>query len=158
TQKGFRAEGAASGEEGLRLARALHPLAIALDVILPGMDGWAVLTALKDDPELATIPVVLFTGMVDDRNKAFRLGAADFMAKPFDPDQLVDILRRYCGGSTARQVLVVDDDPDLRRRLRELLEREGLEVAEAGDGRAGLTRLDEKWPGLILLDLLMPEM
>jgi len=55
-------------------------------------------------------------------------------------------------------VLVVDDDPDLRQRLRQVLEKEGLEVDEAGDGRAALTKLDERWPSLILLDLLMPGM
>jgi CheY-like chemotaxis protein len=157
-QKGFRAEAAAGGEEGLRLARELHPLAITLDLVMPGMDGWAVLAALKADPELAGIPVVLFTGMTEDRNEAFRRGASDFVTKPVDPDRLAAVLKRYCGGAEARRVLVVDDDPDQRRHLRGLLEKEGLEVEEAGDGRVALTRLDEQWPGLILLDLLMPEM
>jgi CheY-like chemotaxis protein len=96
--------------------------------------------------------------MVDERDKAFRLGASDFLSKPVDPDSLAAVLKRYSVGSAARRVLVVDDDPDLRRRLRGLLENEGLEVAEAGDGRAAVTRLDEQWPELILLDLLMPEM
>jgi PAS domain S-box-containing protein len=158
TRKGFRAEAAADGEEGLRLARELHPLAITLDLILPGMDGWAVLSALKADPELAAIPVVLFTGVAGDPNEAFRRGASDFVPKPVDPDRLAAVLKRYSDGSAARRVLVVDDDPDLRQRLRDLLEKEGLEVDEAGDGRAALTRLDEQWPGLILLDLLMPGM
>jgi hypothetical protein len=158
TQKGFHAEEAACGEEGLRLARELHPLAIALDLIMPGMDGWAVLSALKADPDLANIPVVLFTGMAEDRSEALRRGASDFMLKPVDPDRLAAVLKRYCGDSAARRVLVVDDDPDLRLRLRDLLEKEGLQVDEAGDGRAALTRLDEQWPALILLDLLMPEM
>jgi CheY-like chemotaxis protein len=158
TQKGFRAEAAASGEEGLRLARELHPLAITLDLMMPGMDGWAVINALKADPELADIPVVLFTGMADERNEAFRLGASEFVTKPVDPDRLAAVLRRYSGRPAAQRVLVVDDDTDLRHRLRGLLEKAGLEVDEAGDGRAALTRLDEQWPGLILLDLLMPEM
>jgi PAS domain S-box-containing protein len=157
-QKGFQAEVAGSGEEGLCLARELHPLAITLDLVLPGMDGWAVLTALKADPELADIPVVLFTGMVGDRSKAFQLGASEFVMKPVDPDRLAHVLKRYCGRSAAWRVLVVDDDSDLRRRLRGLLEKEGLEVEEAADGRAALTRLDEQWPALILLDLLMPGM
>jgi PAS domain S-box-containing protein len=156
--KGFRAEGAESGEEGLRRARELHPLAITLDLVMPGIDGWEVLSALKADPELATIPVILFTGMVDERNKAFRLGAADFMTKPVDLDRLTTILNRYAGSSAGRRVLVVDDDPDQRQYLRDLLEKEGLKVDEAGDGRAALIRLDEEWPGLILLDLLMPGM
>jgi CheY-like chemotaxis protein len=97
--KGFRVETAAGGEEGLRLARALRPLAITLDVVMPGMDGWAVLSALKADPELADIPVILFTGMADDRSEAFRLGASDFVTKPVDPARLAEVLKRYSGGS-----------------------------------------------------------
>jgi PAS domain S-box-containing protein len=158
TRKGFRAEAAGSGEEGLRLAGELHPLAILLDLVMPGMDGWAVLTALKADPALADIPVILFTGMADDRREALRRGASDFVTKPVDPDQLAAVLKRYREGSAARRILVVDDDADLRRRLRGLLEEAGLEVDEAGDGRVALTRLDEQWPELILLDLLMPGM
>jgi CheY-like chemotaxis protein len=156
--KGFRAEGADSAEEGLRLARELQPLAITLDLVMPGMDGWDVLSALKADPELATIPVILFTGMADEQNKAFQLGASDVMTKPVDLDRLATILKRYAGGSAGWRVLVVDDDPDQRQHLRDLLEKEGLKVDEAGDGRAALARLDEQWPGLILLDLLMPGM
>jgi CheY-like chemotaxis protein len=122
------------------------------------MDGWEVLSALKADPELATIPVILFTGMADERNKAYQKGAAHFMTKPVDLDRLATILNRYAGSSADRRVLVVDDDPDQRQRLRDLLGQEGLRVDEAGDGRAALMRLDEEWPGLILLDLLMPGM
>jgi DNA-binding response OmpR family regulator len=156
--KGFCAKGADNGEDGLRLARELHPLAITLDLGMPGMDGWEVLSALKADPDLVTIPVILFTGMEDERSKAVRLGASDFVTKPVDPDRLAAILKRYSGGSASGRVLVVDDDADLRQRLRDLLEKEGLEVDEAGDGRAALISLDEQWPGLILLDLLMPGM
>src|SRR5262249_7541780 len=84
TQKGFRAKAAASGEEGLRLARELHPLAIMLDLVMPGTDGWAVLRAVKTHPDLADIPVVLFTGMADEGSEAFRRGAADFVPGPQD--------------------------------------------------------------------------
>jgi CheY-like chemotaxis protein len=122
------------------------------------MDGWAVLTALKGDPALADIPVILFTGRADDRSEAFRRGASDFVTKPVDPDRLAAILKRYSSGSAAWRVLVVDDDPEQRQRLRDLLAKECLEVQEASDGRAALTCLDEQWPDLILLDLLMPGM
>ncbi len=153
-KRGFRVEAAASGEEGLALARKLRPLAITLDVVMPGMDGWAVLGALKADPDLADIPVVMLT-MVDARNKGFRLGAADYLMKPVDPDRLTAVLRRHQGDPTARRVLVVDDDPDLRRRLRGLLEMDGWTVDEAADGREALDRLSAR-PSLVLLDLLMP--
>jgi PAS domain S-box-containing protein len=155
--KGFHAEVAATGEEGLRLARELHPVVIMLDTVMPGMDGRAVLKALKAESELVDIPVVLFTGMAGDRKEAFRLGASDYVMKPIDPDRLTSILRRYCG-STDRRALVVDDDADLRQRLRNLLEKEGWEVNEAADGREALASLAKQLPGVILLDLVMPGM
>src|SRR5207302_7014770 len=129
---------------------------ITLDVVMPGMDGWAVLTALKAEPDLADVPVVMLT-MVDDRNKGFRLGAADYLVKPVDPDRLAAVLRRHQGDPSARRVLAVDDDPDLRRRLRGLLEKGGWAVDEAADGREALGRLAAR-PSLVLLDLLMPAM
>jgi PAS domain S-box-containing protein len=155
--KGFRAETVATGEEGLRLARELHPVVILLDAVMPGMDGRAVLTALKAEPELADIPVVLFTGMADDRREVERLGASDYVMKPVDPDRLTAILRSYCG-SADRRALVVDDDSDLRQRLRGLLVKEGWEVDEAADGREALASIAKQSPGVILLDLVMPGM
>jgi CheY-like chemotaxis protein/nitrogen-specific signal transduction histidine kinase len=100
-REGFHAKSAAAGEEGVRLARELHPMAILLDMVMPGMDGWAVLAALKADPQLADIPVVLFTGMGADREEALRLGASDYVVKPVDPDRLIALLRRYCGDPVA---------------------------------------------------------
>jgi PAS domain S-box-containing protein len=155
-KRGFRVETAAGGAEGLALARKLRPLAITLDVVMPDVDGWAVLAALKADPDLADIPVVMLT-MVDDRGRGFRLGAADYLVKPIDPDRLAAVLRRLQGGQSAHRVLVVDDDADLRRRLRGLLETAGWAVDEAADGREALDRLDAQ-PALVLLDLLMPTM
>jgi CheY-like chemotaxis protein len=122
------------------------------------MDGWAVLAALKADPELADIPVILFTGLVDDRAEALRRGASDYVVKPVDPDHLLAVLRRYCGDPLALRALIVDDDADLRQRLRGQLEKAGWNVDEAADGREALTHLAEQKPGLILLDLLMPRM
>jgi CheY-like chemotaxis protein len=156
-RKGFRAEAAATGEEGLRLARQLRPDVIMLDAVMPGMDGRAVLTALKAEPELANIPVVLLTGMAEDRKETSYLGAADYVMKPVDPDHLIAILRRYCGSADQR-ALVVDDDADLRQRLRNLLEGVGWEVDEAADGQEALARLAKQVPGVILLDLVMPQM
>jgi PAS domain S-box-containing protein len=153
-KRGFRVEVAAGGEEGLALARKLRPLAITLDVVMPGMDGWQVLGALKADPDLADVPVVMVT-MVDDRNKGFRLGAADYLVKPVDPGRLTAVLRRHQGDPSGRRVLVVDGDADLRRRLRGLLEKDGWAVDEAADGREALDRLAAR-PSIVLLDLLMP--
>src|SRR5439155_18393380 len=127
---GFRVRTAASGEEGLRLARALRPDAITLDVMMPGMDGWAVLTALKGDPELADIPVIMLT-IVDDKQLGFALGASEYITKPVDRERLAAVLRRFCGDRAVCSVLVVEDDPDTRVMLRRHLERVGWAVSEA---------------------------
>jgi hypothetical protein len=153
-KEGFRVATAAGGEEGLRLAGDLRPDAITLDVMMPGMDGWAVLTALKADGATAGIPVVMLT-MLDDRSLGYALGATDYLTKPVDRERLVAALAPY---RRELPVLVVDDDPDLRALLRRMLEREGHAVAEAEHGRAALERVRERAPGVVLLDLVMPEM
>ncbi|PYI88408.1 MAG: hypothetical protein DME26_03695 [Verrucomicrobia bacterium] len=81
TKEGFRVETAANGQQGLERARKLKPDAITLDVMMPGMDGWAVLTALKADRTLADIPVIMLT-IVDDKNMGYALGASDYLTKP----------------------------------------------------------------------------
>src|SRR5207249_1274027 len=92
-REGVRAVAAANGHEGLRLARQLRPMAITLDVLMPGMDGWDVLSALKGDPGTADIPVIMLT-MVEDRSLGHALGAADYLIKPIDRDRLTDLLRK----------------------------------------------------------------
>ena len=154
TREGFRVAVASSGDEGLRLARELRPDAITLDVMMPGLDGWAVLGALKADAATADIPVVMLT-IVDDRNLGYALGAAEYLTKPIDRERLLAVLARY---RRDRPVLIVEDDAPLRELLRRMLEREGYTVVEAEHGRAALDRLREGAPGVILLDLMMPVM
>jgi GAF domain-containing protein/DNA-binding response OmpR family regulator/anti-sigma regulatory factor (Ser/Thr protein kinase) len=153
-KEGFRVVAAAGGEEGLRLAREVAPDVITLDVLMPGMDGWSVLAALKADAALADVPVVMLT-MLDDRNLGYALGAADYLTKPIDRERLVAVLGRY---RRDLPILVVDDDADFRALARRMLEREGYAVVEADNGRVALDRLRDATPGVILLDLMMPEM
>jgi signal transduction histidine kinase/CheY-like chemotaxis protein len=147
---------ALSGEEGLELARQLKPAVITLDVMMPGSDGWNVLRALKADPELAGIPVVMLT-IIDDKNMGYSLGASEYLTKPVDRERLIRVIRRFRheGGGRA---LVVDDDEAARDRMRELLRGESWEVTEAKNGVEGLEALARGMPDLILLDLMMPEM
>jgi signal transduction histidine kinase/CheY-like chemotaxis protein len=153
---GFRTEGAFNGEEGLRLARKLHPQAITLDVMMPGMDGWAVLAALKSDPDIADIPVVMLT-IVDNKNLGYTLGAAEYLTKPVDREMLAGVLLRY-RGNAATSALVVEDDDASREMVCRMLEAEGWIVHQARNGREGLARLADSHPGIVLLDLMMPEM
>jgi len=154
TKEGFRVVTAHGGEEGLRQARQLRPDAITLDVMMPGMDGWAVLSALKADADVADIPVIMLT-IVDDKNLGYALGASDYLTKPIDRERLVTVLKQY---QRDRPVLVVDDDPTVRHLFRRILEPEGYAVVEAENGRVALERLREVSPSVILLDLMMPEM
>ncbi|MBI3932741.1 MAG: response regulator [Acidobacteria bacterium] len=154
-REGFRVVTASAGEEGLRLAKQVRPDVITLDVLMPGMDGWAVLRALKNDPEISDIPVIMVT-MVDDKDMGSALGAADFLPKPIDRERLVSLLRKYqCHPGP---VLIVEDDPSTREMMRRTLEQDGWTVHEAENGRVGLERVAAQVPGLILLDLMMPEM
>jgi hypothetical protein len=153
SREGFRVVTAAGGEEGLRLARELRPDAITLDVMMPGLDGWAVLTALKADPSVADIPVIMLT-IVDDKNLGYALGASDYLTKPIERERLVTVLAKH---RRDRPVLVVDDDPGVRTLLRRMLEPEGYTVVEAENGRVALDRLRELTPSVVLLDLMMPE-
>jgi CheY-like chemotaxis protein len=121
---------------------------------MPGMDGWAVLSALKADPDVAEIPVIMLT-IVDDKNLGYALGASDYLTKPIDRERLVTVLKQH---RRDRPVLVVDDDAEVRQLLRRMLESEGFAVVEAENGRVALERLRGESPSLILLDLMMPEM
>jgi CheY-like chemotaxis protein len=156
-KEGFRVVTAEEGEECLRLARQLRPRAITLDVMLPGLDGWSVLSALKADRELAEIPVIMLT-IVDDKNLGFSLGAADYLTKPLDKSRLLTALRKYCPSPKMRCALIAEDDPATRELLRRTLEKDRWTVAEAANGREALASVAEKQPALILLDLMMPEM
>jgi CheY-like chemotaxis protein len=156
TREGFSVVTADGGREGLRLARELHPLAMTLDVVMPDLDGWTVLAALKGDPELADIAVILLT-ILDEKNRGYALGAADYMVKPVDRERLGTVLHGIMGRGGAN-VLVVDDDDILRRGLVQLLEKDGWKAHEADNGRDGLARLEESAPDVIVLDLMMPEM
>jgi signal transduction histidine kinase/CheY-like chemotaxis protein len=156
-REGFQVLAAAGGEEGLRLARHARPAAITLDVMMPEMDGWGVLAALKADPALCAIPVIMLT-MVDDPDRGFMLGAADYATKPVDRGRLMRLLRKYTCATPPCPVLVVDDDAPTRARMRAMLEKEGWKVSEAADGRAALESMERDRPRLVLLDLMMPEM
>jgi signal transduction histidine kinase/CheY-like chemotaxis protein len=156
-KEGFIVHVAASGEEGLRLAKELKPDVITLDVLMPGMDGWAVLRALKSDPDTENTPVIMMS-MVDDKDMGYALGAADYLPKPFDRDRLVNLLGKYRAANSGNPVLLVEDDETTREMVRRTLEGEGWLVTEAENGRVALECLEVQTPDLILLDLMMPEM
>jgi len=157
SKEGFFVRCADNGEEGLRLARQLMPIAITLDVMMPEMDGWAVLEELKSDPRLHEIPVIMLT-MVDDPERGLALGAADYLTKPVDRRRLSKILERYSCARPPCPILVVDDDPANRASMRKILEKQGWRVTEVENGEVGLAAMEKERPSLIFLDLMMPVM
>jgi DNA-binding response OmpR family regulator len=95
---------------------------------------------------------------VDDKNMGFTLGAADYFTKPIDWQRLSAALQKYRKPASSQTVLIVEDDERTREMLRRTLRKEGWDIREAANGRLGLEQLATGAPGLILLDLMMPEM
>jgi CheY-like chemotaxis protein len=102
THRGFATATAADGLEGLQRARELNPAAITLDVAMPGLNGWSVLAALKEDPELCTVPVIVIAALGSELKKGFALGAAACLTKPVDHDALADALDHLTGRDDAQ--------------------------------------------------------
>jgi len=156
-KEGYRIEAAADGRTGVELAGRLKPDVITLDVMMPHMDGWSVLNALKADPATAGIPVIMLT-IVDDKQIGFALGAADYLTKPIEFQRLHEVLEKYRRAEHRETALVIEDDASTREMLRRTLEKDGWQVAEAQNGKVGLEKLKGISPALILLDLMMPAM
>ncbi len=155
--EGYSMKFASNGAEGLRMAKELRPAVITLDVMMPDMDGWVVLSLLKADPELAGIPVIMLSVRADE-NVAFAMGVADYLKKPIDRERLIAVLKKYQRSEFPVVVLVVEDDSNMRQMLRRMLEQETWTVCEAPNGKAALECIARSQPSLIILDMLMPVM
>jgi len=160
SREGFRVEEAAAGEDVTAKARALQPVLITLDILLPKKDGWEVLRELKEDRATRDIPVMIVS-IVDEAERGFSLGAAEYILKPFDRE---DFLRRLAKHSFTTKVqvkpvkiLVIDDDPLAVEMITSMLEPSGFGILRAYGGRQGLELAVQQQPDLIVLDLLMPE-
>ncbi|MDY6993630.1 MAG: response regulator [Pseudomonadota bacterium] len=158
TRSGYAVAVAASGEEGLKLAKKLRPDAILLDVRMPDMDGWRVLSTLKSDPLLWDTPIIMIS-VEEQSDMSYAFGATDYLVKPVGREQLANLLEKYhIGDDSQGLVMVIDDDTITRELMANRLKNEGWRVFKAENGKVALEHLDDKKPALILLDLLMPEM
>jgi DNA-binding response OmpR family regulator/nitrogen-specific signal transduction histidine kinase len=158
-EAGYEVVRAATGAQALRAARQNRPALIALDIILPDIDGWTVLQRLKAQDETSHIPVVI-TSVLQDEDTAFSLGASDYIVKPVTRKELVECVERL-GENAASvrivEILVVDDDEDFVNVLASTLEGESFSVAKAYTGLQGIEHAAREKPDLIFLDLLLPD-
>jgi len=156
-REGYEVITAGGGEAGLAVARTEKPDVITLDVMMPHLNGWDVLAALKADPVTAEIPVVLLS-VVQNREIGLARGAVECLTKPIDWNRLDALMSRLTADGDAPHVLVVEDDPASSDLVRRLFERNGIRVEVAANGAEGMARLRERRPAAILLDLMMPVM
>ncbi|GEM_PF-457642 len=158
TKLGYQVELAESGEEGLRMVKNFLPDIIILDVMMPRMDGWEVLTHLRADHKLANTPIIILS-MIEDKNMGYSLGASDYLIKPISREQLSAVLRKYriSLNEENRLIMVVDDDAVTLNMVGRMLRKEGWRVSKADNARKALSYLQKKSPDIILSDLEMPE-
>ncbi|HEX2559214.1 response regulator [Phenylobacterium sp.] len=154
-REGYQVATAADGRAGLEMAQRLRPAAVILDVMMPRMDGWAVLSALKSSPELQDIPVVMIT-VSREKGLSLSLGAADHLPKPVDWGRLKAVLKRHQRQLGAGRAVLLDEDPEARRAVREALEAEGWSVIEVAAGGELCENMATAAPQLVLLSLQAP--
>lgn len=154
-EAGFRVHVALSGEEGLAKARAIKPQAILLDIIMPGMDGWAVLKELRRTPELSHIPVVI-TSLLDETGPARGLGIDAWLTKPISPERFREVLGSIDFGDEG-DVLVVEDDRATSDLILQQLGELSIGARAALDGRQALAAIDDRLPRAMILDIMLPE-
>ncbi len=145
---------ARDGSSAIEIALAERPDAILLDVLMPGLDGWETLRALKQRPETRTIPVVILS-VVDNRAFGLSLGAFDYLVKPVELSTLLDSLSRAGVLASRGHLLVVDDDADVRQLLTQELVSAGYRVQSAEGGAEALESMGLERPSAVILDLMM---
>ena len=155
-KEGYAVRLAPNGPDGIAAAREDKPDLITLDVMMPSMDGWAVLSALKTDPATADIPVVMLT-MVEDRPMGYALGATEYVTKPVQKSRVLEAIT-CCVAHKSDDILVVEDDPMAADIVMRTLQADGRRCRHARNGREALAMIHESRPALIILDLMMPEM
>jgi CheY-like chemotaxis protein len=158
---GLRPVTVRTGEEGLAAVRALRPTAVVLDIHLPGMDGWDVLSEIKADPRIAATPVVVVT-VLPERGRGFALGASDYLVKPVSKEGLLGavwraVAERVDESASRRGIVVIDDDPSALELVRATLVPHGWTVTTCSGGAEAVGVIRSARPSVVLVDLLMPD-
>jgi PAS domain S-box-containing protein len=154
--RGYKVIEASGGKEALDLARQSHPDLITMDVVMPDLDGFDTTAVLKTDPITKDIPI-LIVSVIEDKSKMYRLGANDYITKPFNIEALMEKVNHLLNGSQ-KTILITDDDKALVKSLEFELKKRGFTTYTAYNGKEALKAVEQNRPDLILLDLKMPEM
>ncbi len=158
TPQGYQVMPLTDPKQAVVRAKNLKPYAITLDIMMPEIDGWQVLQALKNDPETCDIPIIICS-ILDDEDKGFNLGAADYLVKPFLPEELINTISRVNKDGKIHKILVIDDDPSDIRLVQKVLHESGrFQVLSTGGGRNGWEMIKNERPDAVILDLFMPDM
>lgn len=155
--QGFRVIPVTNPKEAVEKARQLKPYAITLDIMMPDVDGWSVMQALKSDPQTRDIPIVVCS-ILEEEEKGFSLGAADYLVKPFLQEDLSNAVNRLNIDGKIHTILVIDDDPEDLRLVQKMLDKKPFEVRTAEGGKAGWEALQTNAPDAVILDLFMPDL
>jgi CheY-like chemotaxis protein/signal transduction histidine kinase/HAMP domain-containing protein len=157
--KGFKVLVAMRGADALALARQYKPTAVSLDVFLPDMLGWTVLSHLKKDPEARHIPVQIVT-LEEDRQHGLSRGAFAYVTKPTTTEGLEQALARIKAFSEPRRkrLLVIEDDAAEQISIRELLGHDDIDITIVGTGAGALAAMRKQPPDCVVLDLRLPDM
>ncbi|MFA5504269.1 MAG: response regulator [Vulcanimicrobiota bacterium] len=161
--EGFLVIESRSGEDAVSIAQRELPSLVLLDLVLPDIDGFEVLSRLKDRLETRDIPVIILS-IIEDEERCFRLGASDYLPKPINRERLVDRVSSLIALSKREEqvgphrILAVDDDDSVLKALSTILQNHGFEVEIARNGKEGLEKARENPPDLVILDLMMPIM
>lgn len=159
--EGYSVVTAYGGEDALQVAEEVKPTAIVLDLLMPDLDGFAVLEKLKANPATRDTPVIIIS-ILADQEKGFSLGAVDYLTKPIDRQRLISSVQKLIlpvdQGDRLTPILVVDDDREIASLVEAYLQGEGFAVTCAYDGLEALDRIREEIPSVIVLDILMPGM
>jgi PAS domain S-box-containing protein len=154
----FEVVTAPSAEVGIQVAREQKPDLITLDLIMPSLSGWEAFREFKEAQDLQNIPVVIVSVLSGEEDRGNLFGAVDLLTKPVDREDLLAVIHRNLEETRGCRVLVVEDEPGTQELLRTYLEEAGIQVTLAGNGEEAESALEDFFPDLILLDLVMPVM
>ncbi|MBI5932234.1 MAG: GAF domain-containing protein [Chloroflexi bacterium] len=156
--QGYQVVALSDPTRAVERVKLLKPMAVTLDIMMPGYDGWRVLADLKSNPETRDVPVIVCS-IIEDREKGFSLGAADYLVKPIIEDDLLNSLDRLNSDGRIHDVLVVDDNPDTLRLIEKMMSRHGqYRAITVRGGNEGWTVIQTRPPQAVILDLFMPDM